>query len=307
MPVIVGSDGYRYEVAEGWAKLPPGMEFNADAQRPTPTEGFGLAWPGRDDDVADVIATVLARVPANLCSNGGRSTRLSALQQWEASNRVAISRELLVAAALVHQDADERRIAEYLLRHRGDLTTGRRDKFGLVRAARASAEMDVRRVVFRERPTASEALIAQPIVRAEHRADDPSVADLVVGFLENVVSASHIEQLAESRIRDGVVSVLELAERHHLNGGSGPSLIAMRPDARPSARLVTHLQPAFGDKRVARSVSRLLVGSDGTSIETAVLWWVAQSRRELGTPRPIIVRRWARDLRTAGESTAVAA
>ena len=30
MPVILGTDGYRYEVSEGWAKLPPGMEFNAD-------------------------------------------------------------------------------------------------------------------------------------------------------------------------------------------------------------------------------------------------------------------------------------
>ncbi|HEY1261042.1 MAG TPA: peptidyl-alpha-hydroxyglycine alpha-amidating lyase family protein [Stellaceae bacterium] len=30
MPVILGKDGYRYEVLDGWAKLPPGMEFNAD-------------------------------------------------------------------------------------------------------------------------------------------------------------------------------------------------------------------------------------------------------------------------------------
>ena len=30
MPVILGTDGYRYEVSEGWARLPPGMEFNAD-------------------------------------------------------------------------------------------------------------------------------------------------------------------------------------------------------------------------------------------------------------------------------------
>src|SRR6516164_3889386 len=30
MPVILGTDGYRYEVSEGWVKLPPGMEFNAD-------------------------------------------------------------------------------------------------------------------------------------------------------------------------------------------------------------------------------------------------------------------------------------
>src|SRR5262249_46873474 len=30
MPVVLGTDGYRYEVAENWAKLPPGMEFNAD-------------------------------------------------------------------------------------------------------------------------------------------------------------------------------------------------------------------------------------------------------------------------------------
>ena len=30
MAVVLGTDGYRYEVADGWAKLPPGMEFNAD-------------------------------------------------------------------------------------------------------------------------------------------------------------------------------------------------------------------------------------------------------------------------------------
>src|SRR5262249_4221625 len=30
MAVVLGTDGFRYEVTEGWAKLPPGMEFNAD-------------------------------------------------------------------------------------------------------------------------------------------------------------------------------------------------------------------------------------------------------------------------------------
>jgi sugar lactone lactonase YvrE len=30
MSVILGTDGYRYAVNDGWAKLPPGMEFNAD-------------------------------------------------------------------------------------------------------------------------------------------------------------------------------------------------------------------------------------------------------------------------------------
>src|SRR6202049_3545228 len=30
MSVVLGTDGYRYEVQDGWAKLPPGMEFNAD-------------------------------------------------------------------------------------------------------------------------------------------------------------------------------------------------------------------------------------------------------------------------------------
>src|SRR5438874_3750640 len=30
MAVVLGTEGYRYEVAEGWAKLPPGYEFNAD-------------------------------------------------------------------------------------------------------------------------------------------------------------------------------------------------------------------------------------------------------------------------------------
>src|SRR6266849_4812842 len=30
MAVVLGTDGYRYEVDDGWAKLPPGYEFNAD-------------------------------------------------------------------------------------------------------------------------------------------------------------------------------------------------------------------------------------------------------------------------------------
>jgi len=30
MPVILGAGAHRYEVVEGWAKLPPGQEFNAD-------------------------------------------------------------------------------------------------------------------------------------------------------------------------------------------------------------------------------------------------------------------------------------
>jgi len=30
MTVVLGTDGFRYEVNDGWAKLPPGMEFNAD-------------------------------------------------------------------------------------------------------------------------------------------------------------------------------------------------------------------------------------------------------------------------------------
>jgi len=30
MPAILGTEGYRYTVEDDWAKLPPGMEFNAD-------------------------------------------------------------------------------------------------------------------------------------------------------------------------------------------------------------------------------------------------------------------------------------
>src|SRR5437762_2353237 len=30
MAVVLGTEGYRYEVDDGWAKLPPGYEFNAD-------------------------------------------------------------------------------------------------------------------------------------------------------------------------------------------------------------------------------------------------------------------------------------
>ena len=30
MPVILGTGAYRYEVVDGWAKLPSGLEFDAD-------------------------------------------------------------------------------------------------------------------------------------------------------------------------------------------------------------------------------------------------------------------------------------
>ena len=30
MPAILGTDDFRYEIAEDWAKLPPGYQFNAD-------------------------------------------------------------------------------------------------------------------------------------------------------------------------------------------------------------------------------------------------------------------------------------
>jgi hypothetical protein len=92
-----------------------------------------------------------------------------------------------------------------------------------------------------------------------------------------------------------------------LKGGTGPSLLGMRSDARKEARLVTHLRTAFDNEVAARNVARLLVGADGTAIESALLWWSARVDL-VPSDVPAEVRgRWMRYLRTTESAISTAA
>jgi hypothetical protein len=201
---------------------------------------------------------------------------------------------LAFAAAIVHADADERRTAEYLLRHRSDV----RDKCSasrLVAAARRAAEMDERRRHIREAPTERMDLSSAGESPAM-RVSDPSVGERVVDYVREACAPSVLDEELEGVLLGGVAVAMGLAERHLLNGGAGPSLLAMRPDARAAARLVVHLRREFGNPELARAVSRLLIGGDGTSMTTALLWWVAQGSQSVSAVPVTVVRRWRRDI-----------
>lgn len=251
-------------------------------------------------DLAAALADLLPRVPRRIAAAETPHPLLDGVRGLDRD----LATQLTLVGALIHHDADERRTAEYLLRHREELGR-RRSARSLLRAARCAAEMDVRRIRVREAPTSDEALSRLPSPAREPATDTPSVGDVVVDLLARVSSAA-IDDVAADRIRDAVVIALELAERHALKGGVGPSILAMRPDARKCARLVSRLRPAFGDPTVARSVARLLIGSDGTSIETAVLWWAARGVSAAVDVPDDVRRRWQRDLAVAGRRLAAA-
>jgi hypothetical protein len=245
-------------------------------------------------DLARDLAALVALSPARIVAAESPHPLLDGLRRVDAE----LATRLILLGAVIHRDADERRTAEYLLRHRVELGVTRTAR-SLVRAARCAAEMDVRRVRVREMPTPDDALTRLPADATVPAVNTPSVGDIVLELLARILGMS-VDEVAADRIRDAVVIALELAERHALMGGVGPSLLAMRPDARRAARLVSRLRPVFGDPVIARSVARLLIGGDGTSIETAVLWWAA--RGEAATAIPDGLRcRWLRDLAVAGQ------
>src|SRR3954466_14911780 len=87
------------------------------------------------DRIADDIGKLLHAVPRDLQPvTAARFPLLAAL----ASYAPRIARDLAIAAACVHQEADERRTAEYLLRHRDLLTLAGRPAGSLVSAARCA-------------------------------------------------------------------------------------------------------------------------------------------------------------------------
>lgn len=231
---------------------------------------------GADIELARELGTLLAAMPSTLDSRAGEQfPLLSALARADHDGN-AQARQLLFIAARVHHWADERRTAEYLLRNRQSALDGHRDSASLISAARCAAEMDVRRVQFREAPRSPELLdagVAVPALRAQR--DDPSVGEHVVAFLQSVLGTASMSPHVQDRLLTAVTVALEVSERHALKRGELPSVIAMRSDARPEGRLSSYLCDEIGDATGARNLARLLVGGCGTSIETSLLWWAA--------------------------------
>jgi hypothetical protein len=155
--------------------------------------------------------------------------------------------------------------------------------------------MEARRIAALETPVGCGSLPAAPA--GEDLSDTPSVGDIVIRFIFEAVAPVRHE--TEVHIRNAVAMTVDLAERHVLKGGTGPSVIAMRPAARRQARLITRLLREVPDRRVARAIARLLLGGDGTSIETSLLWWVAQGVRDAEQVPESTVKRWRRDVALA--------
>lgn len=221
---------------------------------------------------------------------------LHELDQREGADR---ARRLMIIGAVIHDEADERLTAEYLLRHRHELRNGR-PVTSLISAARFAAEMEFRRS--RSREMAVETLELSDVSHeASTCSDSPAVGEIVVDFLEGATIMRLRHDVAD-HVRNAVTMAMELADRHTLNGGAAPALIAMRPSARPAARLVCQLRsmlPAAG----ARCLSRVLVGSDGTDLATAAMWWAATSTGGHRYVPPLIRSRWTRDLQLVDATT----
>ena len=229
----------------------------------------------------------------------GAFPQLTAQFDDDLRNGGDLGRQLLFIAATIHVAADERRTAEYLLRHRYELIASQRSALSLLLAARCAAEMDVRRVRQIEIPSALPALATIAAENPMSRSDDQSVGEVVLEFFGSAVGGFPAAPVTRTRLLDAVAVALELSHRHTLNGGAKPSFVAMRSDARKGSRLVTSLQAEFGNPTVARGLARLLVGSDRSPFEASLLWWTAE---HCSTPDAVpapIKARWIRDLSIA--------
>src|SRR3954453_17425953 len=195
------------------------MEINADAMRPT------------TNTLADEIAVLLRAVPATLEPVAGERRPLLAALAWRAPDT---ARHLLVAAARVHLDADERWVVEYLLRHRGEMLPGPPSADSLVGAARCAAEMERRRSARYEVSKGHDVVRSWAADYTLQRPDDASAGEAVVACLERLTGRT-LSRATADVVRDAVVIFMELAERHSLHSGTSPSPIAMRPAARPDS------------------------------------------------------------------------
>jgi hypothetical protein len=264
---------------------------------------------GSDHETARSLDAVLRRLPRALRPRWSDPfPLLAALQRHDESAQAhdadapRLADLLLLIAAVTHYRSDERRTAEYLLRHRDDVVRDRRAAVTLLYAARCAAEMDIRKMQLVEFPDET---IAGSDRRADPQlpaTDDPSVAQATVTFVKRAVAPSGISPVVSERLADAVTTALELAERHTLKRGKGPAVLAMRSGSRHDARLVTHLRAAIDDDRAARSLARLLVGADGTTIQTSLLWWVAQGAGAAAAIPEPLKRQWVRDLGRAEDA-----
>lgn len=286
------------------------MEINT-AGRPLPgVPRKSLDNPARskayasDDECAALFDALLQTIPADLEACRSPFPILSALIDHDAAAGTDVARELVFLAAATHRTADERRTAEFLLRNRWWVESGERSALEVLLAARCSAEMDVRRVQWREPPVSYETMASWSEQPLKARHDEPSVGEMVVAKLRSAIDPVGISSGLADRLLDAVAITMELAERHALNGGTGPSILAMRADARRDARLVTHLRPAYESDTAAASVARLLVGADHTPVETSLLWWCVHPDLDVSEVPAAIRGRWSQYLRTAERALA---
>ena len=270
------------------------LDYHLDPSRRARTGG---------DALAELLDRTLRRVPARLSAvAGSRFPLLEALRRTDTGRRTDVARQLMYVAAVTDEVFDERWTAEYLLRHRAEWASRRRTANQLVQAARCAAYMEMQRWYKREDPAG----LTVPIVRENGDGEiphgGPSVPDTVIAFVGEALGVDLAPNLRDL-LADGVCAVLALADRHAVLGGTGPSLLAMRPSARPDARLVVRLRQEL-PAEVAKCLARLLIGPDETGIETSPLWWVAHGVPPADVPTAL-ARRWRQDLyrvRTAMES-----
>lgn len=252
-----------------------------------------------DEEIAALLEACLREVPAELGSEHQSSVpRLSTLLDVDAVRGTECARKLMIIAALCHRAADERWTAEYILRNRHAAAGGQRSGLSLLRAARTAAQMDLQNGARREIAVPHEDLALLPLEVPASRLDDPSVAEMVLEKLR-VATGHDPTTRCEEWVRDAVVIAFELAERHSRRRGNGPSLLAMRADARKEARLVSRLRAESIPGAAAGRIARLLVGADSSPIETALLWWCAQQDFVPAGVPTSIRDRWRRDLRAA--------
>ena len=229
---------------------------------------------------------------------------LTALAELDLERGTGHARGLILLAAVIHRSADERRTAEYLLRNRSRVTSGRQSALALLSAARCAAEMDERRVRVREVPDLLDNMTVVPVDPGELGSEWPSVGEVVIDRLDGFAGLRPSTGWVRDRVLDAVTIAMELAERHVLNRGSQPSLIAMRANARPDSRLVTHLRREFGNEVAARRIAHLLVGSEDAPLESAFLWWCAQRGVQRSDVPDGLRERWSRDFRAADAALA---
>ena len=250
-----------------------------------------------DGECAALLQEVLRGVPETLGDDTtSRFPLLDALKALDLANGRTVARELLLIAAVNHRAADERRTAEYLLRNRYAVVAGTRSATSLLFAARYAAEMDVQRVQ-RAELVAARALAVQASDSQPASGNAVPAGDLVVATLRAFVPPALITPLVERALRIGVTVALELAERYLHNGGRGSAVVAMRSNARPGARLAAALRNEIASNDVASNLARLLVGPDGTSLDTGLLRWSVHSDVRSWAIPESIRSRWLRCLR----------